>query len=85
MSKDGPLSDYHAYLLRCWRDPTNHADGLAGWRFSIEDPGTGSRQGFATWTALADFIHTELCKGLHIGGTTTGMEMESTDSGTDRS
>jgi hypothetical protein len=35
---------YHAYLVRCWRDPDNPLDP---WRFSLEEVGVDdSRQGF---------------------------------------
>ena len=44
---------YRAYLLRCWREAT-------GWRFSLEDPHTGERQGFAGAEALLAHLEASL-------------------------
>jgi hypothetical protein len=44
---------YRAYLLRCWREAT-------GWRFSLEDPRTGDRQGFAGPDALLAHLESTL-------------------------
>lgn len=39
---------HRSYLLRVWEEP-RQSPGLASvWRFSLEDPRTGRRQGFAT-------------------------------------
>lgn len=46
---------YHSYLLRCW------SDGPGRWRFSVEDPHTGARRGFATMAALVAFLDATLC------------------------
>ncbi len=59
-NRDSPAS-YHAYLLRCWREPGHDGSGLAGWRFSVESPSTGARQGFPSWGELVDFLRSELC------------------------
>jgi hypothetical protein len=44
---------YRAYLLRCWREAT-------GWRFSLEDPHTGERRGFAGPEALVGHLEATL-------------------------
>lgn len=42
-----------AYLLRGWEEGQDGAGGDgAGWRFSLEDPHTGLRRGFASLTEL---------------------------------
>ncbi len=51
---------YCAYLLRCWQEPRGEHQGQAAWRFSLEDPQTGHRQGFATFDALMAFLRNEL-------------------------
>ncbi len=53
---------YCAYLLRCWREPGTRP-GPAAQRFSLEDPHTGERQGFASLQALVAFLETELADG----------------------
>jgi hypothetical protein len=47
---------YHSYLLRFWEDRSQSAADPAVWRFSLEDPRTGERQGFATVQALLTFL-----------------------------
>jgi hypothetical protein len=44
---------YHTYLLRCWQErSTEGVEAIKVWRFSLEDPRTGQRQGYATLEAL---------------------------------
>lgn len=49
---------YHSYLLRFWEergdDPTPPV-----WRFSLEDPQTTQRQGFASLAALTDWLQAQ--------------------------
>lgn len=47
-------SAYHAYLLRIWQEPARET---AVWRFSLEDPSSGQRMGFADLSALVAFLH----------------------------
>jgi hypothetical protein len=42
---------YHSFLLRLWRGSDTPA-----WRFSLEDPHTGQRRGFADWAQLVEFL-----------------------------
>jgi len=44
--------NYHAYLLRCWRD-----DEHTPWRFQLEDPHTGERRGFDTPEKILKFLN----------------------------
>lgn len=54
---DRPLH-YCAYLLRCWAEHSTEHPVV--WRFSVEDPRTGERQGFATLELLLAFLRSEL-------------------------
>jgi hypothetical protein len=47
---------YHAYLLRCWAEHDTHSDTVWVWRFSLEDPHTSERRGFATLELLLHFL-----------------------------
>lgn len=53
-------SHYRAYLLRFWQEARGHPDLPDTWRFSLEDPRTGQRQGFANLEALVDFVRQEM-------------------------
>lgn len=60
-----PISDqppvYRSYLLRVWEE-RGEQPVLRVWRFSLEDPLTGNRHGFANLTALTDWLTLELEK-----------------------
>ena len=51
---------YRAYLLRFWEETTSQPDPPSTWRFSLEDPHTGQRRGFANLEALVTFLKTQL-------------------------
>jgi hypothetical protein len=51
---------YQAYLLRFWQEQRQNTALPEIWRFSLEDPHTGHRQGFATLEALFNFLQTKL-------------------------
>jgi hypothetical protein len=46
---------YRIFLLRCWQESTG-VNGLAARRFSLEDPATGRRHGFAGTVDLIEFL-----------------------------
>jgi hypothetical protein len=48
-------SDYQSYLLRLWRAK----EGAEGWRASLESAQTGERKGFATLSALFDYVRSQ--------------------------
>jgi hypothetical protein len=48
-------SDYQSYLLRLWRVK----EGEEGWRASLESARTGERKGFATLSALFDYVRSQ--------------------------
>lgn len=50
---------YQSYLLRCWEE-ADASSALTIWRFSLEDPRTGQRRGFANLTTLVIALQDEL-------------------------
>ena len=54
-------SRYLSYVLRCWQEPSIHAGRETSvWRFSLQDPRTDQRRGFATLEALLVSLQKEL-------------------------
>ncbi len=51
---------YCAYLLRCWTEHSSRPDHGVVWRFSLENPHTGARHGFASFEALTAFLALQL-------------------------
>ena len=47
---------YRSYLLRFWHEPAATHEHSA-WRFMLEDPHTGERQGFADIDILIGHLH----------------------------
>ncbi len=60
MSDHNRPSRYRAYLLRCWQERARQESQPAVRRFSLEDPHTGRRQGFATLEAVVAALQREL-------------------------
>jgi hypothetical protein len=56
MNKQQREHRYLSYLLRLWQ--TSNGEKQV-WRASLESPGTGERQGFASLEALFDFLQTQ--------------------------
>lgn len=50
---------YCSYLLRCWTETDSQGE-ISLWRFSLENPRTGQRRGFANLTALVIALQDEL-------------------------
>jgi len=50
---------YRSYLLRFWEERSEQP-AMAVWRFSLEDPQTGQRYGFANLEALTAWLKTEM-------------------------
>ena len=54
-------SRYQSYILRCWQEPSVHAGRETRvWRFSLYNPQTNKRRGFATFEALLISLQEEL-------------------------
>ena len=50
--------EYYSYLLRFWQITE---EGRPGWRFSLEDPVSGERMGFADLGDLISYLITLTC------------------------
>jgi hypothetical protein len=55
MSASDTPPEYHAYLLRFWEERGEQGTPTA-WRFSLEDPQSGHRQGFADLGSLTAWL-----------------------------
>ena len=55
---------YHAYLLRFWQERGRDLARMVVWRFSLEDPHTGERRGFANMKELLAFLEERMAPGL---------------------
>jgi len=64
MSGDEARRRYCAWLLRCWEVRGHGSDRPMTWRYSLEDPHSGARRGFASFEALVAHLHAEL--GLDV-------------------
>jgi hypothetical protein len=53
-------SRYRVYLLRFWEEGRRDPKLPGPWRFSLEDPRTGQRRGFADLEALVDLLRQEI-------------------------
>jgi hypothetical protein len=51
---------YRAYLLRCWEERPADPAAPGIWRFGLEDPHSGARQGFADLAALVAYLEAAL-------------------------
>ena len=51
---------YRAWLLRYWIEPGSNEVDQGAMRFSLEDPRTGHRKGFANLESFVEFLRTEL-------------------------
>jgi hypothetical protein len=56
MIADRAAPRYRAYLLRFWQERRRSGAGAPVWRFSLEDPHTGARHGFATLKELVAML-----------------------------
>ena len=51
---------YRSYLLAFWEERSQDPSAPVVWRFSLEDPHTGQRRGFATLEALLAALQREM-------------------------
>jgi len=72
---DGPPR-YQVFLLRCWEERSERPESAA-WRFSLQDPGTGLRRGFASLEALLAFLTNQFgARGVERGENTICQRKE---------
>jgi len=51
---------YRSYLLTVWEERSRDPNSPGAWRFSLEDPHTGQRRGFADLAALVAALEDEI-------------------------
>jgi hypothetical protein len=51
---------YRSYVLTFWEERSRDPEMLVVWRFSLQDPRTGQRRGFASFEELMNFLRSEL-------------------------
>lgn len=51
---------YRSYVLTFWEERSRDPDLSVVWRFSLQDPRTGQRRGFASLEELVGFVRAEL-------------------------
>jgi hypothetical protein len=54
---------YRFFLLACWEETGQNPINPTRWRFSLQDPRTGERQGFPDLEALVAALQSELEAG----------------------
>ena len=55
-----------AYLLRFWKVGSADSQRAPTWRFSLEDPHSGEKLGFADLEALVAFLQAELANDAPV-------------------
>ena len=63
MTKKASRVDEFSYLLRGWIASQKSGRDPPVWRFSLQDPSTGVRRGFASLEELIFFLERLLIKG----------------------
>jgi hypothetical protein len=63
MTKKASKVDKFSYLLRGWITSQSSGRDPPIWRFSLQDPSTGVRRGFASLEELIFFLERILIKG----------------------
>lgn len=51
---------YHTFLVTLWEERNQDPDLPSVWRFRLEDPRTGQRQGFANLQALLAILEQKM-------------------------
>ena len=54
---------YRSYLLTFWEERSRDPDAPVVWRFSLKDPHSGRRHGFAGLEEMVAFLQTKLGDG----------------------
>ena len=54
---------YRAFVLRVWQERGSGPAETAACRYSLEDPHSGERHGFATIEAMCAFLHSQMAQG----------------------
>jgi hypothetical protein len=65
---------YRSYLLRFWETRGLTLGAPVQWRFSLEDPRTGEKHGFADLAALVAFLQEQTGRGETTRDEAQGQE-----------
>lgn len=60
MDRRSDIPRLRAYMLRFWRVGSQDSRSAPTWRFSLEDPHSGEKLGFADLESLVAFLQAEL-------------------------
>ena len=55
--------DYRSYVLTFWEERSHAPGAQDAWRFSLRDPHTNQRHGFASLEEMMAFLRLELAGG----------------------
>jgi hypothetical protein len=76
VAQDTSAPRYRIYLLTIWEERSRDPQVPARWRFSLEHPVTGQRQGFASLEALVAALQRVTTGQEDLNGTLTFGESE---------
>ncbi|GIK43263.1 MAG: hypothetical protein BroJett011_70960 [Chloroflexota bacterium] len=66
MAQDPSAPRYRIYLLTMWEERSRDPEVPVQWRFRLEHPATGRRQGFASLSALIAALQ-QMIRGEDLG------------------
>ena len=61
-----PRLRYHRFILALWQEADEGPGDHASWRFSLEDPHTGQRLGFAEFDQLIAFLTEQMTRSADV-------------------
>jgi hypothetical protein len=73
MDRSKQRPPYCSYVLRCWLERGPDPAEPGRWRFSLEDPHTGRRRGFASLATLVTSLQADLSEAARGGTPTAGV------------
>lgn len=68
MAQDTSAPPHRIYLLTIWEERSRDLEAPVQWRFSLEHPATGQRQGFASLEALVAALQQATTGAVHRAG-----------------
>jgi hypothetical protein len=68
VAQDTSAPRHRIYLLTIWEERSRDPEAPTRWRFSLEHPATGQRQGFASLEALVAALEQATSGAAHRAG-----------------
>ena len=62
MNQMSQSASYYIYLLKLWPERSQDNGETLSWRYSVEDPITGLRKGFAQFEDFLTYIQTQIAE-----------------------